>query len=144
MPAFNERLKTLRNKSMRTQKQTAEAIETSEQNYQRYERGTQQPTLSVLVALADYFDVPLDYLVGRGIFSNWELILEHKVAIMEQVLSVLSNLNIDLSQLIGIKTNNITVIDVSKFTEPILMFLLPLLIERVDFSDNTINIHWHF
>ena len=63
--SFNQRLKQLRKDLGITQKQTAEAINTTEQNYQRYERGCQQPTLPVLIALADYFNVSIDYLVGR-------------------------------------------------------------------------------
>lgn len=63
---FNLRLRQLRKDRHTTQKQTAAAIDTTEQNFQRYERGTQQPTLPVLIALADYFDVSIDYLVGRS------------------------------------------------------------------------------
>ena len=63
---FKQRLRVIRKAHGVTQKQTAEAIGTTEQNYQRYERGIQQPTLAVLIALADYFDVSLDYLVGRS------------------------------------------------------------------------------
>ena len=66
MISFIERLKVCRKTLKVTQKQVAVAIGTSEQNYQRYERGSQQPTLPVLVSLADYFDVSLDYLVGRS------------------------------------------------------------------------------
>lgn len=66
MTNFIDRLRMCRKSSSVTQKQVASAIGTSEQNYQRYERGSQQPTLPVLVALADYFDVSLDYLVGRS------------------------------------------------------------------------------
>lgn len=66
MPAFNERLRAIRKENKLTQKQTAEAIATSEQNYQRYERGSQQPTLPTLIALADLFDCSIDYLVGRS------------------------------------------------------------------------------
>ena len=66
MANFVDRLKMCRKALNSTQKQVAQAIETSEQNYQRYERGSQQPTLPVLIALADYFDVSIDYLVGRS------------------------------------------------------------------------------
>lgn len=66
MACFVERLKVCRKDSHFTQKQVAEAIGTSEQNYQRYERGSQQPTLPVLLALADLFEVSIDYLVGRS------------------------------------------------------------------------------
>ncbi|MEK5166554.1 helix-turn-helix transcriptional regulator [Paenibacillus sp. FSL R5-0527] len=31
-----------------------------------WERGTRTPSLEVACALADYFDVSLDYLVGRS------------------------------------------------------------------------------
>lgn len=31
----------------------------------RYERGERTPTIDALVALADYYDVSLDYLTGR-------------------------------------------------------------------------------
>lgn len=66
MATFVERLKHIRKSQSTTQKQVALAIGTTEQNYQRYERGVQQPTLPVLLALADYFDVSLDYLCGRS------------------------------------------------------------------------------
>ena len=34
--------------------------------YQRYEYGEREPSFQKLIALADYFDVSLDYLVGRS------------------------------------------------------------------------------
>ena len=63
---FQSRLKTLRIQANISQKQLAEAINTTDRNYRRYEAGTQQPTLPILIALADYFNVSLDYLVGRS------------------------------------------------------------------------------
>ena len=49
-----------------TQKQVAEGIGVTEQAYQRYEYGRVIPSALVLIALADFFDVSLDYLVGRS------------------------------------------------------------------------------
>lgn len=49
-----------------TQKQVADGIGIAEQAYQRYEYGRTVPSAFVLIALADYFDVSLDYLVGRS------------------------------------------------------------------------------
>lgn len=49
-----------------TQKQVADGIGVAEQAYQRYEYGRTVPSALVLLALADYFDVSLDYLVGRS------------------------------------------------------------------------------
>ena len=66
MVMIGKRLKTLRLERKPTQKEIAEAVHITEVSYQRYEYGTVRPSLDVLIALADYFDVSLDYLVGRS------------------------------------------------------------------------------
>ena len=63
---LNEALKRCRKLRKTTQKQTATAAGVTESMYQFYEYGKNEPTASVLIALADYFDVSLDYLVGRS------------------------------------------------------------------------------
>lgn len=63
---FGERLKQLRAVKNLTQKQLAIETETSERGIQNYETGIRKPAFDVLIALADYFDVSLDYLVGRS------------------------------------------------------------------------------
>ncbi len=60
-----KRLKELRKINNVTQKQTAASINITERNYQRLEAG-EKPNYDNLIALADYFDVSLDYLVGRS------------------------------------------------------------------------------
>lgn len=65
MSIFSERLKVQKNSHHALQKDIAEAIGVSVRAYQHYEAGTQEPTLSKVIALADFFDVSLDYLVGR-------------------------------------------------------------------------------
>ena len=64
--SFAERLKELRTSRNLTQKQVYEAIGMSAIGYQRYEYGEREPAYQNLLALADYFDVSLDYLVGRS------------------------------------------------------------------------------
>ena len=59
-------LKKVRLENQNTQKQVADGIHIAEQAYQRYEYGKVVPSALVLIALADYFDVSLDYLVGRS------------------------------------------------------------------------------
>ena len=49
-----------------TQKQAAAAAGTTERNYQDYEYGKVVPLTTAMIKLADYFDVSLDYLVGRS------------------------------------------------------------------------------
>ena len=62
---FGTHLKNIRKSKGLTQKQLAQAIGASESGIQNYELGTRKPTYDMLIALADYFDVSLDYLVGR-------------------------------------------------------------------------------
>lgn len=63
---FKEHLKRIRKDKKYTQKQVATAIGTTERNYQDWEYGRNKPGFDSLIALADYFDVSLDYLVGRS------------------------------------------------------------------------------
>lgn len=49
-----------------TQKQAASAAGVVLSMYQYYEYGKHEPSVSVLIALADFYDVSLDYLVGRS------------------------------------------------------------------------------
>ncbi len=64
--SFSKRLKYLREQQNLTQKQVAESVGMAQMAYQRYEYGTREPAYKNLIALADYFDVSLDYLVGRS------------------------------------------------------------------------------
>lgn len=63
---FHERLAELRKSRNLTQKQVYEGVGMSMIGYQRYEYGTREPSYQKLLALADFFDVSLDYLVGRS------------------------------------------------------------------------------
>ena len=63
---FGQHLKELRKAKGVTQKQLAIDIGASERGIQQYELGARKPTYDMLIALADYFNVSLDYLVGRS------------------------------------------------------------------------------
>lgn len=63
---FNCRLKELRKKNKLTQVSLAEKLGLTERQYQRLEANDSKPMYDNLLALADYFDVSLDYLVGRS------------------------------------------------------------------------------
>lgn len=66
MSAFSENLVAIRKAKNIRQTDAASAAGISVRGYQYYEKDEKEPTLSVLVALADFFDVSLDYLVGRS------------------------------------------------------------------------------
>lgn len=63
---FPDRLLALRKSKNLTQKQLAAELQMSELAIQHYESQRRKPAFDVLIALADYFDVSLDYLVGRS------------------------------------------------------------------------------
>jgi len=66
MATFSDRLKELRIAKSKTQKQIAGLLGIAERNYRRYEAGDVDPTASNVTLLADYFDVSIDYLLGRS------------------------------------------------------------------------------
>jgi len=66
MSMFSDRLKELRNVKGVTQKGMAEFLGMLEQSYQKYEYGQREPNFETTIKLADFFDVTLDYLLGRS------------------------------------------------------------------------------
>ncbi len=63
---FIERLFALRTKFGISRTQLAEKIGVSKQAMGQFENGKVLPSIFTLVALADFFHVSLDYLVGRS------------------------------------------------------------------------------
>lgn len=63
---FKGRLRELRKECGETQAQVATGVGIGPQHYQKFELGDNLPSLEKAIALADYFDVSLDYLVGRS------------------------------------------------------------------------------
>ncbi|MBQ1211868.1 MAG: helix-turn-helix transcriptional regulator [Clostridia bacterium] len=59
------RIRDLREDSDKTQKEIAALLNMQITVYQRYERGEREIPLWAAIKLADYYDVTLDYLVGR-------------------------------------------------------------------------------
>ena len=60
-----ENLLQLRKARKMTQTEAAEAIGIVMRTYRRYETGEREPVASVLVKMADFYGVTIDYLVGR-------------------------------------------------------------------------------
>lgn len=65
MVPFAERLQKARKQKHLTQKEVAIYLQMTERSYQHYEGNRRRPNYETLVALADYLDVSLDYLLGR-------------------------------------------------------------------------------
>lgn len=71
-------IKDIRSRRNLTQAEVAAAIGVSSVVYSRYETGKRQPSIEILLQLADLFGVTVDYLLGRkdiedSTLSDYEL-----------------------------------------------------------------------
>ena len=64
---FGAELKYHRQKAKLSQRELAEKIHTSQQNVNRWERDEVEPSITFCIALADYYGITLDELIGREI-----------------------------------------------------------------------------
>ena len=63
---FKSRLRERRLERSETQQQVAKDLGIPSQHYQKFEYGAVLPSLENFIALADHFQVSLDYLAGRS------------------------------------------------------------------------------
>lgn len=62
---FGKRLQELRKEHGLKQKDFAQTIGYSQSQISQWETGVNEPTASALIKIADYFDISVDYLLGR-------------------------------------------------------------------------------
>ncbi|WP_423230979.1 helix-turn-helix domain-containing protein, partial [Clostridium botulinum] len=62
---FKDRLKGLREDRDLTQDQIANILKITRSAVANYENGIREPDISLLVKIADYFNISLDYLLCR-------------------------------------------------------------------------------
>ena len=62
---FSEHLLELRKRKGLSQQELADELAISLRAYRYYESGEREPQLSLLIRMADYFDLSLDELIGR-------------------------------------------------------------------------------
>lgn len=65
MSKFHLRLRELRNSRKVSQQELADLLGISKSSVNMYERGEREPGLDTLEAIADYFNVDMDYLMGK-------------------------------------------------------------------------------
>lgn len=63
--AFGDRLKELRNRRNKSQAELAEDLKVAKSTISMYERGERNPDFETLEAIADYFNVDMNYLLGK-------------------------------------------------------------------------------
>ena len=72
MATFAERLKTERKNNNINQTQLAEKLYLDRSSISKYESGKQIPETPTLEKLADFFDVSIDYLLGKTDIRNYD------------------------------------------------------------------------
>ena len=68
--SFKSRLKALRTSKGMTQDDLSEKLKISRSTIGMYERGNRQPDFDTLELIADFFNVDIDYLLGRPDLGN--------------------------------------------------------------------------
>lgn len=67
---FGSRLKQLRMTNTLTQQDLAISLNISKSNISKYENGTIEPSFEILIKISDYFQVSIDYLLGKTDIEN--------------------------------------------------------------------------
>ena len=60
-----QRIQDLRTEDDMTQKQLSEILHISQRTYSHYETGSRNIPVEMLIRLANYYDISVDYLIGR-------------------------------------------------------------------------------
>lgn len=92
---FKIRLKALRKENLKTQDDMSKILGIKRSTYAEYERGRINPPMPTVEALAKYFGVSIDYLLGKTNFTTHE---ERKDA-PNDVMDVSKQLNMMLEYL---------------------------------------------
>lgn len=85
----------LRDKKGCYQKEIAKQIGLSVQAYCNYEKGIREPDISTLIKLAEYFNVTIDYLVGRNDEKEYKIA---KNSVENGILGAMTQEEIELVQ----------------------------------------------
>ncbi|MBQ4560081.1 MAG: helix-turn-helix transcriptional regulator [Tyzzerella sp.] len=67
-----ENIRNLREDNDKLQVELAAYLDIKQTTYSKYELGKINIPVEVLIKLADYYDVSIDYLVGRSKVKKWD------------------------------------------------------------------------
>ena len=73
MSKFSERFKELRQSRKLSQQELAYYLGISKSSVNMYERGEREPGLETIENIADFFNVDMDYLLGKSLVANKSL-----------------------------------------------------------------------
>ncbi len=82
---FSERLGQLRKEKGMSYAELGKQLGVSDEAVRLMEKSKRSPSFEMLCSIAELFDVPVDYLLGRGLFSNWDKIILYRDYICEKI-----------------------------------------------------------
>lgn len=85
---MNLNLKQLREQKRITQTQVAKDLKMPIMTYHSYEKNINQPNIETLIKLADYYNVSIDYLVGRNYTNQLGYITKNELAFIQLYLTL--------------------------------------------------------
>ena len=99
MATFGERLKYLRKEKQLTVEELASKLGSAKSTISRYENNLRDPKRDFLEILSNFFDVSVDYLLGKSDIKNVEKQNEHEEKVL-QVFEEYKNLSEENKEII--------------------------------------------
>lgn len=73
------KMKELRKQANLTQEEISKIFNITQKTYSNYENEITQPDIKLLINLADYYNVSLDYLIGRNYKNEIGYLEDHQI-----------------------------------------------------------------
>lgn len=83
-----ENLKKLRYSSHLTQDELSKKLNMPQATYNSYEIGRSSPTVEPLIKIADFYNVSIDYLVGRKFGNDFGFLTKEQVSTIKLFLTL--------------------------------------------------------
>ena len=115
MSKFSVRFKELRKSRKLSQQALADSLNTSKSSVNMYERGEREPGIDTLETIADFFNVDMDYLLGKSDIVNKAIYNEVKIDLspVKKITDYKTASFIDSSTFLGINNNPNDAINIS-------------------------------
>lgn len=120
---FGKRVRKFRTEKQISQNDLGEHLGIGKSAISMIESGQRSASIEVASAIADFFEVPTDYLLGRGVFANWDELMEDKRRLL--IIASIESHFPELKKL-----------GLSHADERKLMKVLPSFIALIEFSDD--------
>lgn len=142
---LSTRLKQLRTEKNLTQTDLANILGIAKTTVAAYEQGKNEPSISTLIKIADYFNVSMDYLTGNNDVKNI------KYALINKELGLSDNAILNLKKCLSLNLNASTFIEnelfiklIEAYTEYILLLNLPDPPESYDYGYDSFDMNDSF